>query len=161
MLIFAIVVILGALLWYALAGRAWLKSKAWANPFFDFVEPVEIALFKKSETMLVGRILSFGGMLVTFYDSIAVFATSLDWTPVTSRILADVPPDMRGMVISSSVFGLGLLIGWLRKRTSKPLEVVALPADVPPLVAAAVNKAEATNAQAVRVIEADSRKGDA
>ena len=35
-------VITGIILWYALHGRDWLKSKPWAQGFFEFIEPVEI-----------------------------------------------------------------------------------------------------------------------
>lgn len=139
-------------LWYALRGRAWLKTKSWMQGFFELVEPIEIALFKKSETMLVSRLLWLGGLVVTFYDAIAVFAQSMDLTPITSRLLANVPPDMRGIITSSAFALLGLLIGWLRKRTSKPLEVVAAPADLPATIIANA-KVEQANAQAVAAVE--------
>lgn len=149
-----ILIIIGLLLlafivWYVMRGRAWLKTKPWAQSFFAWIEPIETALYKKSETLLVGRLMWVGGFFVTAYDSLAMFLPSLDLTPISNRVLSFVPDDMRPLVVSSALAGIGLLIGWLRKRTTKPLEVVAVPDDAPPAVAAAVDKVEAANAQAV------------
>lgn len=147
------------LLWYALQGRDWLKSKPWpwVQKFFAWIEPIEILLFRKSQTILVGRMLWLGGGLVTAYDMVAVFASSLDLTPITTRVLSGVPEDMRGLVVSS-IFGLiGLMINWLRQRTTKPVEMVAVPDKVvaanPEVFAAADN----TKAAAVEVAAVESK----
>lgn len=142
-------------LWYALAGRRWLKSKPWAQGFFTAIEPIEIALFKKSETILAGRLLWFGGLLTTAYDGLAVFASGLDLTPVTTRVFdaTHIPPDMRGLVVTALVGALGLLMNWLRKRTSKPLEVVAVAdKDVTPAVQQALDVADIAKDQAVAAV---------
>jgi hypothetical protein len=117
------------IIWYALAGRKWLKSKPWAQGFFAWIEPLELALYKKSETILVGRLLSVGAFVVTIYDGLATFVQSLDLTPVTTRIFdaPHIPPDMRNLSISAFIGIVGLLISYLRKRTTKPLELVAVP----------------------------------
>lgn len=151
------IAVLALLLWYALRGRAWLQEKAWAKGFFAWIEPIEIALFKKSETILIGRLLWLGGLIVTFYDGLAVFARSLDLTPLTTRIfdLAHVPLDMRGMVTAALVTALGYLINWLRKRVTKPVELVAVPDKVAaenPKVAEAIAMADATKTEAVAVV---------
>lgn len=145
-------------IWYALAGRRWLKDQPWAQAFFAAIEPIEIALFKKSETMLVARLLWLGGFIVTSYDFIAVFASSLDLTPLTARVLSNVPEDMRGIIVSATFSALGLLIGWLRKRTSKPIEIVAAPTTPETIVAEA--KVESANAEAVATaagVEAEAK----
>lgn len=148
-IIAALIVVL--IVWYALAGRKWLKAQPWAEGFFAVVEPIEIALYRKSETLLVGRLLSVGSFIVTSYDALAMLAPSLDLTPITARLLAPVPPDMRGMVASGLLMLVGLAITWLRKRTSKPLEVVAA-SDDDPMTALANAKVETTNAQAVAAV---------
>ncbi|WP_375413106.1 hypothetical protein [uncultured Bradyrhizobium sp.] len=141
------------LLWYALSGRAWLKTKPWAQGFFAWIEPIEIALYRKSETLLIGRLLWFGGFVVTAYDALALFASSLDLTPLTARLLANVPEDMRGLVLSASFALIGLAISWLRKRVTKPLEIVAIAdKDVTPKVAEAIAMADATKDEAVAVV---------
>ncbi len=155
--LFAVLAALAAvLLLYVMWLRKWLKTQRWADGFFAVIEPFEIALFKKSETILVSRALWIGSTLVTAYDALAVFATQLDLTPLTARVLKDIPEDMRGLVISALIAGLGLLIGWLRKRTTKPLEIVELSdANMTPKVAAAVAVAEASKVEAVAVANAE------
>lgn len=143
-------------LWYALAGRRWLRSKSWAQGFFAWIEPIEIALFKKSETILMGRILWVGGLFVTFYDSVAVFASSLDLTPVTTRVFdtVGVPADMRGLVMSGAITALGLIINWLRQRTTKPLELVAIAEkDITPAVADKIAIAEVAKVDALAEVK--------
>lgn len=153
--ILSIIVLL--LVWYALWGRAWLKEKPWAQGFFVAIERAEIVLYKKSETILIGRLLSFGGLIVSFYDGLAVFARSLDLTPVTTRIfdLLHVPQDLRTLAVSAFLAGLGLVINWLRAKTTKPIELVELPDQVVAensKVAEAVAMADATKTEAVQAV---------
>lgn len=151
-------ILVALILWYAIRGRAWLQEQSWAKGFFAWIEPLEIGLFKKSETILVGRLLWLGGLIVTFYDGIAVFFQSLDLTPLTTRMFDSmhVPADMRGMVVTAFITGLGYLISWMRKRVSKPMVLVSLPDKVVaenPRVAEAVAMAETTKVEAVAVAE--------
>lgn len=155
MFLFIAIVLFVVLLWYVLVGRAWLKSRPWAVGFFVWIEPVEIRLFKKSETILVGRFLWFGGFIVTAYDSIAVYAGGLDMTPLTTRFfdLLKIPDDLRGITVTGLIAAIGLLINWLRKRVTQPLEVVAVAAkDVTPAVARAMDVAEVAKDQAVAAV---------
>jgi hypothetical protein len=148
-----IAMILIIALWYLLVGRAWLKTKSWARGFFSAIEPIEIALFKKSETVLAGRLLWFGGLIVSSYDAVAVFAQGLDLTPVTSRVLAQVPEDMRGLVVTAVFTLIGYLMVWLRKRTTKPIEIVAASdKDSTPNTVAAVAAADAASDNAVAAV---------
>jgi hypothetical protein len=140
------------LIWYALAGRRWLRSTALGARFLDWIEPVEIVLFKKSETLLIGRLTWLGAGIVSAYDLLAVFASSLDLTPITTRLLYFIPDDLRGVVVSAGIAALGLMISWLRKRTAKPVELVAAPTT--PETIAVEAKVEAANAEAVAVVEA-------
>ncbi|MDI2071534.1 hypothetical protein ABIF68_007848 [Bradyrhizobium japonicum] len=141
---------------YALILRPWLKKQAWAQGFFASVDTLESALFKKSETILVGRLLWVGGLFVTFYDSLATFAHTLDLTPLTTRIFdwLQIPPDMRNLSATAAIGIIGLLINRLRKTTTKPLDVVALPqAQVTPAAAQAIARADVANQQAVKAVE--------
>jgi hypothetical protein len=99
--------------------------------------------------------LAAGGFLVTAYDALATFATGLDLTPVTDRLLSWVSPDLRPLVVTLIFSAIGLLIGWMRKRTTKPIELVAAPvSDLPPQAAAAVAKADVAKQQAVAAVKA-------
>jgi hypothetical protein len=143
------------LLWYAMKGRAWLKKQPWAQSFFAWIEPIELALYRKSETILVGRLLWVGGLFVTFYDAIAFYAGSLDLTPITTRLFnwLGIPPDMQNLSVTAFIGVLGLLINWLRKRTTKPIELVEAPENsLPPAASLAVAQAEVAKDQAVQAV---------
>lgn len=147
--------IIAALVAYAIWGRTWLKSKAWAQGFFAWIEPFERVLFKKSETILMGRLLWVGGLFVTLYDGVASFAGSLDLTPITTRLFdwLQIPPDMRGLTISTFIAMIGFLINNLRKKVTQPLEIVSIaPKDVTPKVAEAIAMADSTKAEAVQIV---------
>lgn len=140
---------------YAIWGRPWLKNQPWAQGFFAAAEPFEIALFKKSETILIGRLLWIGGLLVTFYDGLAVFVHSLDITPVTTRIFdwLQIPPDMRNLTATAIIGIIGLMINRLRKTTTKPLELVSVPAaKITPEVASTMAAAEEAKQEAVQAV---------
>lgn len=154
-LLIALAVIAALLIVYAMWGREWLKKQPWTAGFFTWIEPFEVALFKKSETILVGRLLWVGGLLVTLYDFAAVFVSSLDLTPVTTRLFdfLHVPPDMRSVAVTAFITALGYLINWLRKRTTKPLEVVAVASkDLTREAAQAIAVAEVAKQDAVAAV---------
>jgi hypothetical protein len=147
-------VITGLILWYALQGRDWLKTKLWAQGFFAFIEPVEIFLFRKSETILFARLKMLTGLLLMVLSQIG----TIDLTPFMPFVPDQWEPYVR------AVFNLLPLIitavGWmdesLRKSTTKPIELVAVPDKVvaeTPKIAEAVAMADATKIEAVAVIE--------
>lgn len=155
--IIVLCLIVAALFLYAIVVRPWLKTQPWAVNFFAWVEPLELALFKKSETILVGRLLWVGGLFVTFYDGIAVFFQTLDLTPITTRILdaMHIPTDMRGLTVTAFIAAMGRLITWLRDRTTQPIELVAVSdkqVAENPHIAEAIAMADSTKAEAVQVV---------
>ena len=92
---------------------------------------------------------------MTFYDGIAIFMSSLDLTPITTRLFdyAHIPLDMRGVATTAFITALGYLINWLRKRTTKPLPVVAVASkDITPAVAQAMVNAEVSKDVAVAAV---------
>jgi hypothetical protein len=141
------------LTWYALWGRAWLKTKPWAQPFFDWIEPVELALYKKSETILFARMKMVTGLLLAALTNIG----TIDLTP----IMPFVPEKYQGWLhVAFNLAPLMLsIVGWmdekLRNRTTLPIEVVAVPDKVMaenPVVADAVAKAQDAKVEAVAVV---------
>lgn len=139
------------LTWYALWGRDWLKNKPWAQPFFAWIEPYEIFLFKKSETILFARLLSGLGAVLTFLTQFG----EIDLTPFMPFV-----PEKYQTFVNVAVNCLPLLItavGWmvekLRNATTKPIELVAVAEkDITPAVATAIVVAEVAKADAVTAV---------
>lgn len=154
--IIALCIIVFLLAIYAAFIRPWLKSKAWAKPFFDWIEPIEIALYKKSDTILFARLKVLTGLLLTALTQIG----TINLTP-----LYPVIPDKWEPYLNAAFNMLPLIIsfvGWMDERlrisTTKPIELVAIKeaGPVSPEVASAIGMAEAAKAQAVEVVKAAS-----
>lgn len=146
-------VITALLLWYAIAGRRWLKTKPWAEWFFAAIEPAEIAIFKKSETILFARLLSGLGVILTFLTQIG----SIDITPLIPFVPAKYTVIVQGAYscLPLIISFMGMIVEWLRNRTTKPIELVAVPDKVAadnPKVAEAVAMADSTKTEAVAAI---------
>ena len=122
-------ILIGALMLYALVIRPLIRKTTWGAAFLDKIEAFEIAAYKKSETVLFGRLVWLGGIIVSIYDGVAEFAKQLDLTPLTTRIFdaLHIPSDLRGLTASAAVMALGFAIVRLRKDTTKPLAEVAKP----------------------------------
>ena len=154
MKILLFVALIALVLWYAIAGRAWLKSKPWALGFFAAVEPIEIALYKKSETILWARLKMVVGALLTVLTTLG----AIDVTPIMPLV-----PEKYQATVHAVVNMLPLLITLvgmadekLRNETTKPLELVAVPDQaIAPQVARAIAKADMAKIDAVvAVVEA-------
>lgn len=145
--------ITGVLLWYALHGREWLKSKPWTQPFFAWVEPIEIMLFKKSTTILFARLKVVTGVLLTFLTQLG----SIDLTPLMPYVPDAYEPYVRVVfnLMPLIVTAMGMMDEKLRNITTLPIELVAVPDKViaeNPKVAEAVAMADATKVEAVAVV---------
>lgn len=145
--------LVAVLLVYALWVRDWLKNQTFAQPFFAWIEPIEIALFKKSPTILFARLKVVTGLMLTYMTSIG----DIDLTP----FMPFVPEKYQGLV-NGAINLLPLVIsvvGWLdeymRKKTTLPIELVAVPEKVKaenPEVAEVIKVAETAKTEAVQVV---------
>jgi hypothetical protein len=145
-------VITGLLLWYALWGRDWLKSKPWAQGFFAWVEPVEIVIFKKSRTILLARILKALGIVLAALQ----YFDGVDLAPILPLV-----PEKYQWFLTTAVGSIPLLstiVGWmverLRNETSTPIQLVALPDKVvaeSPKLQDVIAKADDAKVEAVAV----------
>lgn len=152
-ILIVLAVITALLLLYAIKGRAWLKSKPWAQPFFAWIEPYEIFLFKKSETILFARLLSGLGGILTVLTQLK----EIDLSPFTPFVPEKYQPFVNIAVncVPLLISAVGWMVEKLRSTVSKPLELVALPDKVVaenPKVAEAVAMAEATKTEAVAAV---------
>jgi len=140
---------------YVLIGRPWLRRHA--PGFFATIEPVEIALWKKSETILWARLKMLSGVLLTILTQ----AGTIDLTP----LVPFVPETYRPLVTTAvnmlpmSVTFVGFVDEWLRRRTTKPLELVAVPDNAPLEVSQAVAKADAAKIVAVATVQEAKAEG--
>jgi hypothetical protein len=146
-------VITGLLLWYALWGREWLKAKPWAQKFFEVIEPVEIFIYKKSETILVARSLQGLGAILT----VLTWIGSIDITPIMPLVPEKYQPYVHAAMsfLPMVLNVLGAIVERLRNQTTKPLELVAVPDKVvaeTPRLAEAVAMADATKVEAVAAV---------
>ena len=141
------------ILWYAIIGRSWLKSKSWSAGFFVWIEPIEIRIFRKSETILFARLKILTGLVLTLLTQIG----TIDLTPLMPFV-----PDKYETMVRAGFNLLPLIItavGWmdesLRNSTTKPLELVAVPeAKLTPEAVEAIAVADMAKAEAVAAVKA-------
>lgn len=155
--LFAIAIVCALIAIWVLWLRPWMRDKEWAKGFFAAIEPIEIALWRKSETILWARLKMLVGVLLAVLTSLG----GIDLTP----IMPLVPDQYEGAIrVAFNLLPLAITaIGWideqLRKDTTKPLEIVALPENKTPELQAAVCQVEATNAAAIETVKVAKEEG--
>lgn len=140
---------------YACGGRKWLKAQPWAAGFYQLpvIAWIERVFFKNSESILWGRFLQALGYTLSAIASLG----GIDLTP-----LALVLPQGWSWVVSILPLVIALaghIQVQLRLDTTKPIELVALPPNVPADVAVAAMKVEAANEQAVAIVQEAKQSG--
>ena len=154
-IIWGLVIVTGLVLLYALLVRPWLRKREWAKPFFanPVIEWLEIYLWSKSESILWARWQQFLGLVLTVIG----FLGAIDY----SLLAAVVPPKyVPFLPLIPMVLNLtGTIAEALRRDTSTPLAVVALPEVKPVAVAIAVAEAKAANIVAVAAVDVAKQEG--
>ena len=113
-----LLVIAMLLLGYIMQGRAWLKRQSWAAGFFAWIEPIEIALWRKSETILFARVLMLVGLIPSLLEQLNALNI-----PEIANLL---PEQYRGYwTLTFAV--IGILVEFNRRYTTMPLSQVAAP----------------------------------
>lgn len=139
------------LTWYALWGRDWLKNKPWAAWVFDWIEPFEIAFYKKSETILFARLKMLSGVVLMALTQIG----TIDLTPIMPFVPDAYEPYVRVAfnLLPLVLTLMGVIDEKLRNATTKPIELVAVAEkDITPEVATAIVVAEVAKADAVQAV---------
>lgn len=143
---------------YVVFFRPWLRQREWAAGFFAVIEPFEIALYRKSETLLRARFKMLAGLLVTALAAIG----TLDLTPLVLLVPAQHQDKAKALVafVPLLVSLSGFIDEALRRDTTKPLERVEIPEAVKaePEVAKAEAKADLANATTVEVAKEAEKK---
>ena len=140
---------------YVLGGRSWLKRRPWAAGFFAKIEPIEIALWRKSETLLWARFQQVLGVVLTLLTQIG----TLDLSPLFPLLPEQYKwlPSCLPLILTV----IGRVEEWNRLNTTKPVELVDVPDKAPPAVAAALEKAEISKVVAVTAVEVDKAERQA
>lgn len=146
-------------LFWVLHGRAWLKARpwGWSQRLFAWIDPIEIALWRKSETILFARFKVLIGVVLTLLTNLG----QLDLSP----LVAVFPERHQGIArmfitfIPLTITMLGMVDEFLRRSTTKPLEVVAVPDAAPHQIKEAVREVEKTNREAVEIVKEAKAEG--
>jgi len=147
-------IVIALLLWYAVQGREWLKSKSWAKGFFAWIEPIEIALYKKSETILWARLKIMIGVLLT----VLTYLGTIDLSPLMPFVPDEYEVYVRAAfnLLPLSISLIGMVDEKLRNATTLPIELVAVSdAKATPRVKEAIALADSTKTEAVEVVKAN------
>jgi len=145
------------LLWYAVQGREWLKAKPWAKGFFAWIEPIEIALYKKSETILWARLKIIVGVLLT----VLTYLGTIDLTPLMPFVPDQYETTVRALfnLLPLTLSLLGMVDERLRNKTTQPIEFTAVPENkITHRAAEAIALADSTKAEAVEVVKREAGK---
>ncbi len=148
-----IALIVAVLLVYALWLRDWLKAKPGFARFFEWVEPIELALFRKSPTILFARLKMLSGVVLMGLTQLG----TINLEP----IMPLVPDKYEGFVrvafnlLPLVISAMGMMDEKLRNATTLPIELVAVKeATAPVEVKVAIAQAVEAKEQAVAVVKA-------
>lgn len=138
---------------YAVVLRPWMRDKPWADGYFRLVEPVELLFFGKSESLLWARWQQLLGLALTA----AGYLGGLDYSFLMPFVDEKYHPALPAIPMVFNL--LGTLAEALRRDTTKPIEVVALPEDRPIEVEQAIKAAEVKASSAVEIVKEAKAEG--
>jgi len=156
MMLWIVALLIAFVAWYVIAGRTWLLAKPWMAWLYKsrVGEWLERRFFMKSESVLWGRFLQALGYGLAALASLG----GIDLTP-----LALVMPEKWAWTVHIMPLVISLaghVQVQLRMETTKPIELVNLPDNLPGDVAQVVAKTEAANEKAIAVIDGAKQAGE-
>lgn len=113
---------LGCGYWFFL--RPILRQRADLKHFYDLADGfwAKVSLLLHGlKTILVARLVWVGGLSVAAHDMVAPLLAGADWQPVIPVLLARLPDEWRGIVITLAFAALGAVFEWLRRVTTGPV----------------------------------------
>jgi hypothetical protein len=127
--------------------RPLMRKTGWGAAFLEHIEPLERALWWKSETILWARSKIVTGLLLTVLTQ----AGSIDITPLMPFVPDAIEPLVKFAwnLLPLTITVMGWIDERLRKKTTQPIEIVAMRTDAPIEVKVAAAEAEAKSAEAV------------
>lgn len=150
--LWAFIAFLTVVVAYVVLGGRELAKKRFPD-FFAKIEPIEIALWKKSETILFARLKMVAGVLLMFLTQLG----TIDLTPLMPLVPDEYEPYVRLAfnMLPLVLTALGVVDERLRRDTGTPLDIVALPEAVvaaSPGIQQVVANAEQVKAEAVAMM---------
>lgn len=133
--------------------RPGMRNNPRFRSFFEWIEPMEIALWKKSETILWARLKMVIGVLLTTLTQLG----SIDITPLLPIIPDNYEPYVIVVwnLLPMTISVVGFVDERLRYDTTKPVELVAIPENAPHDVKVAAAQADSAKVEAVAVVMAE------
>ena len=138
--------------------REWLRCKPWpwSQKLFAAIEPIEIALWNKSETILWARFKVLFAVLYSLLQMIGTFDMTV--------VLPFIPEKHRWWITALPPLALaadGVIQEALRRYTTKPVALVEVPdyTPVPAAVREAVAMSDSTKLEAVAVVKEAQKEG--
>lgn len=114
--------VVGAAYWWIL--RPVLRTRPELKSTYDTLDSFWARLNRRTRgwrTIILARSVQLGWFIVGLHDAVIPYLAGVDWTPITERVLAFIPPDMRTLALS--IFGIlcGAVVEWFRRITTGPV----------------------------------------
>ncbi len=112
-MIIAIAVLVAVVVVYVFVVRPYIREIPWCDPFFDWIEPIEAALWAKSKTVFAARLVTGAGLLLSIHDFVLPVLLAVDLQPFV--------PSRYQPLYPVALAAIGPIFEWLRRVTSEPL----------------------------------------
>lgn len=112
-----ILTISGIVIFVVWAYALFLRPKVLAA--FPALQAIETKLWAGSRQVLMGHVLSIGGLVVGLHDF--MMASGTDPSTFLNELATFVPEKYRGLALAGVLFLSGIALSWLRKVTTGPV----------------------------------------
>jgi hypothetical protein len=130
----------------------------WSQAFFNWLKPIEIRFWRNSKTIFMARLKMIVGALLSLFTQIGTISLE--------PLVMVFPPERQAFVrillglIPLILTVLGVIDEYLRRETTKPIELVAVDASkLPPDTKQALDIAEMAKAEAVAAVVTAQSEG--
>lgn len=106
---------------YVLYLKPMLRKIPTFATLYDRLDVIESMLWQRSRTILLARATWLMALLVAVHDGIIQLVGGLDWTPISNRLLSNIPDDLRPVVIAGGIALLGVIFEQMRRISTGPV----------------------------------------
>lgn len=117
-----IAAVVGAAYWWVL--RPVLRTRPDLQAHYAAIDGFWAWLNERTRgwrTIILARLVQLGWAALALHDAVIPYLVGVDWTPLTARVLAFIPPDLRALALS--LFGVlcAAVVEWFRRITTGPV----------------------------------------